>query len=849
MTRMNHRTRDILDDWTVRRIAGPEVSGSISELVASGIPAAVPGVVHLDLIREGIIRHPDLGDGEAEQVWVGRSDWSFRRRLRFADLPEGGLDDDVVEVVLESIDTVGSVLLGDRPLGEVENQFHPHRFRVRREEIEDGAELKVTLRSPLDELDRRVVEFGDRPINADGEWGVYSYLRKSACSFGWDWGPKCPSLGLPGNVRIESWRDARIESVRPCIITCDEDRAVVEVRTDLRIDPRTAGDGTLRVEVEIESPAGERLTGTIDVDPAGDAVPMVRLEILDPARWWPRGRGDQPLYRLRVGLRRGDSELDGATRRIGLRTTALDTEADSEGSGFRVVVNHEPLFCMGANWIPDGLFPGTASNERIRERIRQAVDAGFNMLRVWGGGIYESDAFYDACDELGIMVWQDFMFACATYPEEAPYPGLVEAEARHQVSRLSSHPSIVLWCGGNENVLAWRNWGWREKMDPETSWGRRYFTDLLPAVCVELDRSRPFLPDSPWSGEVEHDPNDPDHGDRHTWDLKVEDFREHVPRFASEFGHQAPPGRRSIEMAIGEESFASNAPSEMDRFSGRQRGWGGDEQQYDRWLDDWFTPATDLDGRIWRMQLLQARATSIAYEWTRLNQPRCGGALIWQLNDAWTGHSWSLIDVHGRPKPAWWSARAACRPRFSSFSVGESGIELAFANGTREPWSVDSMVRRLSVSGSDIAAARITVEVPADAVVHVPIESGLAIPGDPSSEFLTAEVGNDHVFWFYGKDAWLSMPPPDLEVELDRSADGVELRLIARGLVRDLHVDVARIAFEAEASENLITLLPGQARVIGLRGVENLSLEEIRSRVLQAGVITSANDCSCPARG
>ena len=851
MSKVHHRFLEILDHWKVRWIAGAGVPENLKSRLASGIPAVVPGVVHLDLIEQDLIRHPDEGDGESEQVWVGDSDWTWSRSLREADLPHASRKDDVLEVVFDSIDTAGTVRIGERVLGQVENQFHPHRFRLRSEDFTTGSRIEVALRSPKQELRRRVDRHGDRPVNADGEWGVYSYLRKAACSFGWDWGPKCPSLGLPGKVRIEAWRDARIEAVRPQVVLCEERMAVVDVAVDLCLDSETAAEGPLRAEVRVQAPDGRRFEGGVRVESVAErSEAKVRLEIPEPQRWWPRGRGAQPLHRIEVRLLRSGDPLDVVQRRIGLRTTVLDTKADSEGTPFRILVNGEAVFCQGANWIPDGLFPGTAPDHRTRERVEQAVDAGFNMLRVWGGGIYESDAFYEACDEYGLMVWQDFMFACATYPEEDPYPALIEVEARHQVSRLAAHASIVLWCGGNENVLAWRNWGWRESMDPEQSWGRRYFTELLPSVCRDLDSSRPFLPDSPWSGSVEHDPNDPDHGDRHTWDFKVEEFRDHVPRFVSEFGHQSPPGRRTIEAAIGSDPFAAESVSSMDAFASRQRGWGGDAEQYDRWLDDWFTPATDLEGRLWRMQLLQARATGMAFEWARFNQPRCAGALIWQLNDAWTGHSWSLIDVHGRPKPSWWAARAALRPRSCAFLIGpgDAGIEVGLANDTRETWIAKGTVRRLDFSGSELASSSFDVGVPSHAVVRIPVPSELVVPEEPAFEFLLVEVDGLRGFWFYGKDAWLSMPTPSWDLKFEPIESGMRLHLRSETLIRDLHLDASRLPGRIRSGNNLLTMLPGDERIIDLDGLEVGSETDLRAKLHHPGVIVSANDCAAHQR-
>ena len=834
--------RVLNDAWRVRREGGPDCP---IELPADGVDAVVPGCVHLDLIRLGLLTHPDLGDGEAEQAWIGRTDWTWRRPLGPADRIGADEDADAVcEIVLDSIDTVGEVRLGEEVLGHVENQFHAHRYRIPAEAFAAHRVLEVALRGPVAELERRVERYGDRPVNADGDWGVYSYLRKAACSFGWDWGPKCPSLGLPGDVRLERWRDARIDAVRPLVTTCNDRLAILEVLVDVVRDEATSEDGELRATARLEAPDGRVFEAEGVADPEADHV-RILLEVPDPQRWWPRGRGEQPLHDLEIDLRRDETVLDHDRRRVGLRIIALDTGRDPEGSRFRIVVNGEPMFCRGANWIPEGLFPGTAADELVIARIEQAVEANFDMLRVWGGGVYESQAFYDACDEWGIMVWQDFMFACATYPEEAPYPELIEREANFQIRRLAAHASIVLWCGGNENVLAWRNWGWKERMDPARSWGRHYFTELLPRIAATLDPSRPFLPDSPWSGSVDADPNDPDHGDRHTWDLKLEDVREMIPRFVSEFGHQAPPARRTMETAIGREPFAGESPEAMAAFAGRQRGWGGDQAQYDRWMDDWFLPPSDLDGRIWRMQLLQARATTFTYEWLRLHSNRCGGALVWQLNDAWTGHSWSLVDVAGRPKPAWWSARAACAPRLLAFSVGEAGIEIAAVNDTDETWgggvsSGGVRIRRVDMAGVDLDAAALELAVPPRGTRAVALLPDLVIPADPSMELLVAELGGHRAFWFYGKDAWLSLPSPAFDLRIERAASNVfEVEITARTILRDLHLDEGALGEDVRVDENLRCLLPGEVANMRIRGVSSLREDDLR----RSGVLRTANEC------
>ncbi|MDE0888441.1 MAG: hypothetical protein OSA40_03170 [Phycisphaerales bacterium] len=828
-------SRSLREGWRVVR-SGGSVAAPV-DLPEDGLEAEVPGCVHLDLIRHGLLIDPDQGDGETAQLWVGRTDWTWRRVMSELDLPANLDSHAVVELVFDALDTVGEVRLDGALLGEVQNQFHPHRYRVEAATIRRGCVLEVELRAPLDELDRLVDRLGNRPVNADGDWGVYSYLRKASCSFGWDWGPKCPSSGILGEARIEVWTAARIEHVRPLVRTCNDRLAVVEIAVDVAMESDADVQEFVAL-VRVAAPDGRGFEESVPVrSTEAGGLATATIEIPEPARWWPRGFGEQPLHEVSVTLRRHEEDLDVAIRKIGLRIVALDTGKDPEGARFRFVVNGEPIFCRGANWIPDGLFPGTSEPSRIRTRIGQAVSTNFNMLRVWGGGIYEQAAFYETCDELGVLVWQDFMFACATYPEDDPFPASIEREARHQVARLASHPSIVLWCGGNENVLAWRNWGWRERMDPAQAWGKTYFTDLLPGICADLDPSRPYLVDSPWSGDVETDPNDPDRGDRHTWDLKVEEVREMVPRFVSEFGHQAPPLRRTIEEALGDEIFSSEKPEALVAFAGRQRGWGGDATQYDRWLDDWFSPATSLDQRLFQMHLLQARATTISYEWLRMNSPRCSGALIWQLNDAWTGHSWSLIDRAGRPKPAWWAARAACASRLIGFTASDEGIAIGIVNDGQSAWSADAIVRRVDVSGRDLAVDHVRLDAAVGKTSQVLVGREIAIPADPSSEFLVVESGTHRAFWFYGKDAWLSLPAAAYDLEFEASAGVCRVGVHARTIVRDLVMDPSRLSPDGVVDRNLLTLLPGDRTCFEFRASAPIDPARFRD----SGVFLEAN--------
>lgn len=717
--------RRMIGGWTVRPIG--DLVACPASLRERTFDLGEAGCVHEALIAAKAIPHPDAPGGEEAQEWIGRTDWCFAAWVRIDRrlLQAGRLD-----LVFDHIDTLGDVLVNGVRVVAVANEFVPVRTPVRAFLREGLNEIEVRLRGPVSAVESLERRLGSRPVN--GDWTPFSFLRKSACNFGWDWGPRVATAGI-GRASIEAWDGARIESVRPLVMRCDETAAAIRVAVTVE---RT-DDEPLDLRVELVAPDGQTLDAVTPIE--GEAS-EVELTVARPHRWWPRGHGDQPLYRVAATVERGGESIDRVERRIGLRTVRLDTSDDADGSRFTVLVNERPVWCRGANWIPVSLFPRSEPAERTERWIDAACDAGLVMLRVWGGGLYEREEFYDRCDERGMLVWQDFMFACATYPEESPYPALVEAEARHQVARLASHPCVALWCGGNEDILAWWSWGWRDRLRDGQSWGKRYWLELLPAVVAELDPTRPYWPESPYSGTMDVHPNEPSRGDRHTWDAKLEQYRTIVPRFCSEFGHQSPPSLGTIRESFGDR-IIEIGDEELAR---RQRAWGGDAFQYAPLLAEHFPPLRTIDEWIVAAQLLQARAYAIAIEWMRANAPRCMGALFWQWNDVWTGHSWSVWDIAGRPKPSFFAVRRACASRCLSLVPDGEGLRVVLSVAAGEATLVPTTVRLRLVGydGTEHAADEVlctpAAEDPWTASALVP--HALANPREPARAMLLADA-------------------------------------------------------------------------------------------------------------
>ncbi|WP_217236164.1 glycoside hydrolase family 2 protein [Streptomyces sp. AC555_RSS877] len=777
--------------------ATPLTEGWTLKHEGNALPASVPGCVHTDLLAAGVIPDPLLGLGETEVAWVGRREWTYETELAAANGHEQ------TDLVFDGLDTAAEIRLDGRLLGRTRNMHRSYRFDV----TGLGGRLSVRFASAYAEAEAVRGKLGERPA-AYAE--PYQYLRKMACSFGWDWGPTLVTAGIWRPVRVERWSTARVARVRP-LVTVEDGLGRVELRVDVE---RSRVEAELWVEATV---GGVRARARID-----GTQSVVRLQVPDVRLWWPHGYGEQPLYDVELALVHEDRTLDVWRRRIGFRTIELDREPDAHGSGFTFVVNGERLFARGVNWIPDDVFPSRIGRDRYRERLRQAADAGVDLVRVWGGGIYESEDFYDACDEFGLLVWQDFPFACAAYPEEQPLRGEVEAETRENVVRLMPHPSLVLWNGNNENLWGFRDWGWEERLAGD-SWGEGYYLGVLPRVVAELDPTRPYTAGSPWSGSWEQHPNDPDHGTHHSWEVwnreDYAEYRANVPRFVAEFGWQAPPAHATLRRALPGEELASDSPGMLHH----QKADDGNGKLERGLARHFVVPEGDFDRWHYLMQVNQARAVAAGIEHWRSHWPVCAGTVVWQLNDCWPVTSWAAIDGDGREKPLYHELRRVYADRLLTLQVRERGLVAAAVNQSAEEWTGTLVLRRMSVEGGVTGSARVEFGAGRRSVADVAVPRELEPVGP--KEFLVADADGLRAGYFPVPDREVPYPQPEFEVAL--VPGGIEVT--AHTLVRDLLLQADRLDPAARADRGLVTLLPGERVTIGVRGWQTPDAEKARS--------------------
>ncbi len=625
---------------------------------ADWLPIDVPGDVHKVLIAAGRIPDPFDATNETQCAWMEQREWWYRCTF------SAGTGS--YRLTFEGLDTFATIYLNGREIGQHENMFRPALFDI---EL-DHAEYTLAIR-----FDPPLQRIQGKTLSAWGRNPERTAMRKAQFGFGWDWGPRLPTIGIWRPVTLVPRQVAFLRGVHFSTLEVSAERAAVAVRVEVE---RLATEAPLLARISL----GEQ---SVHVDVRGSDT-VAYLTVDNPRLWWTHELGDPFLYDLQVTLLQAETVLDNTTQQVGIRTLTLDQSPDPQERGtrfFRFVLNGVPIFAKGADWIPCDSYVGAVPTERYRTLLTMARDANMTMLRIWGGGIYEHDAFYAECDRLGILVWQDFMFACAMYPEDDPsFVAEVDAEARYQVRRLRSHPSLALWCGNNENQwLHERNYWDRAELP---SYGALYYDEILPRAVAELDGRTPYWPGSPYGGS---DHNSREEGNVHNWEVWHGNFprrfgeppkRENTPegvsyrryaddmgRFISEFGMHAAPVRETLARVIAADELYHHSPT-LD--------WHNKDNPKNKG-DNLLLASTglprDLEQYILFSQIAQAEGLKFGIEHFRRRKPHCSGTLVWQLDDCWPVLSWSVIDYYGFAKASYYFLRRVYAPLLASFRETE----------------------------------------------------------------------------------------------------------------------------------------------------------------------------------
>ncbi|ALV47306.1 beta-mannosidase [Arthrobacter alpinus] len=776
-------------------------------LGVAGIPAVVPGEVHTDLLRAGLIPDPFDGNNESALAWIGLTDWQYRTVFTFSDAEHARHD-----LVADGLDTAATIRLNGKVVASTANQHRSYRFDVRDFLVQGENELVIDFRAPVTFAREQREMIGDRPHT---NHHPFNAVRKMACSFGWDWGIDIAGAGIWKAIRLESWTGARIASVRPLATLDAAGTGVLETHVELEWDGGPAAAGTAELSVSVAGVAGNVTVGS------DDAVASLVLQLPEVAPWWPRGHGEQALHEVRVEL--SGVGNDSWSSRVGFRIIEVVTEADHDGTSFKFRVNGVDVYIRGANWIPDDALITRITRESLASSIGDAVESGMNLLRVWGGGMYESEDFYDICDEQGLLVWQDFLFACAAYSEEEPLRSEVIAEAREAVTRLSKHASLALWNGCNENIWGWVEWDWRVPLAGRT-WGEGYYRQILPEIVGELDARTRYSSGSPFSYGDHMHPNDPRHGTIHIWDVwNQKDYTHYAsyqPRFASEFGFQGPPAWSTLTSVVHDEPLAPYGEQMLVHQKADQgnlkleRGLG-EHLPVPELIEDWH----------WATQLNQARALVFGIEHFRSLFPLNQGTVMWQLNDSWPVVSWAAVDSHGIRKPLWHALKHVYAPRLATVQPREGGLAVVLHNDTDAPLAGALRLRRMTTAGELLAEEPLSVSVPARSAETYTLPEAIARPGDATAEYIQVraeDAGLDvaAAFGYFVEDTALALvsPAQALSASAKPTDDGVAVTVRATALVKDIALFPDRLDAAASVDSGLITLSAGEEHTFFISG-------------------------------
>ncbi|MDX6444544.1 MAG: beta-mannosidase [Blastocatellia bacterium] len=792
-------------------------------------PASVPGCVHTDLLNNKLIDDPFYRDNEKKLQWIGKTDWEYQTTL---NVTAEMLAQKNLELVFEGLDTYANVFLNDEPLISTDNMFRTWRVDVKRFARPGANILRIRFRSPINEV-LPIMAKMDYELPAGNDQGEKTspHTRKAPYQFGWDWGPRFVTSGIWRPVYLEAWDTARVADLH--IVPTEVRADVANLTAEVEVSAGANTDATIIVDnLTDKTVAAQR---RVSLAPGTNRVEL-NFTVPHPALWWPNGLGAHPLYLFKARLLIDGKPVDEATKRTGLRALELRQQRDESGKSFTFVINGVPVFAKGGNWIPADSFPSRITKDKYRELVQSVRDTNMNMLRVWGGGIYESDDFYDLCDEMGILVWQDFMFGCSLYPGDEAFLENVRQEATDNVKRLRDHPSIVIWVGNNEMESGWFHWGWKEKL-PAKLWDDylKVFYGVLPEVCKSLDPSRTYWPSSP-SSNLEDDPESQKMGDLHYWQVwhasaPFTDYEKQFPRFMSEYGFQSFPQIETVS--------TYTAPADRDIKSpvmmAHQRHPRGNQLIREYMLREYPEPK-DFESFLYVSQVLQAEGIKTGAEHLRRIRPHNMGSLFWQIDDCWPVASWSSIDYTGRWKALQYYARRFYNDILLSPHEENGSLNFYIVSDRVQPTAAQLKVSLLDFEGRTLSNQQQDVEVVAlnsKSYFKIPIDQLLS-GKDRKSVFVLAELSiggqpvsrNEYFFQPYKN---LSLPRPQITAESVRTPAGFRITLSSDKLARAVYLSAPN--YPGFFVDNYFDLIPGRKVEVEFRTRASINLADFQKRL------------------
>ena len=796
-----------------------QVTAAPQQADAGWLKATVPGDVHLDLLANKKIDDPFYRDNEPKLQWIENESWEYRVNF---DMTASLLARSNVDLVFDGLDAAAQVYVNGTQVLSADNMFRIWRMPVKGHLHVGKNLLRVVFPSPI----KASAEVAARdPWQRKTKTEPKTYIRKAAYEYGWDWGPRFVTSGIWRPVQLEAWDKVRIAD----FAIRQRDVSSTVAHADAEVEVEAAMAGSARVSVQYTDNGKPVALSTVASLHAGRNIVDLPLEIKQPRLWWPAGYGEQPLYEFTAEVDANGLMAESRKVKAGLRSIVLDRHPDKWGRSFQLLVNGVPIFAKGADVIPFDSFPNRVTTADYRRILESARDANMNMVRHWGGGYYESDEFYAICDELGIMVWQDFMFGNDWQPGTYDFKLNIEAEADDQVRRLRNHPSIVVWCGNNETevALAWQG---RPEFpaDVKFQMWQDYLTEfsgILPRVVARLDSETPYWPSSP-SADYEALSDHYQSGDAHIWDVwhgrvPFSTYETHHARFVTEYGFQSFPEMKTIEaFTQPEDRTGIFTPVMLEH----QKNNEGNSIIHDYLLKDYAEPK-DFASFLYVSQVLQAEGIKIGAEHFRRSRPETMGSIFWQLNDCWPVASWSSIDYYGRWKALQYYARRFYAPLLVSPHVEDGTLKVYIVSDKTKATPATLRVRMMDFAGKVLLEESHAVEVtPLDSHVYLdwPLKK-LADAGaaDTSRVFVVADLaaGSEQIsrnLVYLAPTKAIQLKPAALKVETSGGNGIYKIRVTSEVLARSVYLSFGNL--DVKVSDNYFDLLPGETIEITATG-------------------------------
>lgn len=752
--------------------------------------AKVPGTIHTDLLNNKIIDDPFYSDNELRMDWIPECDWLYKTKFDF----KGSLKNNV-DLVFEGLDTVCEIYLNNIRLGGTDNMFVKYRYIVNNILKAEGNELRVLFKSPARFAAEEEEKYGKLPVALNSS---RVYIRKAQYSFGWDWGPTFPTSGIWRNVYLEEWSDAKIESVTFSTISIIKKTAEVEVIIDVNSSEKK--NISLKVSLTNKDLIYDQIIAI-----TSSSKNKISFKIKDPKLWWPNGEGEQNLYLLKVKLVKEDIVLDEIQKNVGIRTIELVLK-EKDKSTFKFRVNKKDIYSKGVNWIPADSFLPRVSRNKYYDLLSLAKQANMNIVRVWGGGVYEDDEFYNICDELGLLVWQDFMFACGSYPENDNFIASVSEEVTQNVLRLQHHPCIAIWCGNNENEWIWYQ---EQKTSYRKMPGYNIYHKVIPDILKVIDPSRPYWPSSPFGND--NDPNSFESGNTHQWNIwsRWIDYTEVVndkSLFVTEFGFQGPANKDTFEKYLP----IKNRNISDQIFEHHNKQIEGPERII-KFLSAHLPIKTEWNDYLYLAQLNQAFALKTCLEYWRTNR-RTTGSIIWQINDCWPVSSWAIVDSDIKPKISYHFVKNSFASQLIYFKKDDATIRLFLLN--QNDLSINGKLRITIInSGSGKILSEIKSNVKIKNNTATEIKSILLKDLPQNNNWILTAVlidESDNIVCknYYTLKPWkhITLEKPQLNIKVINKKDSTYLLIKSKNPVFFIDIYYPNLTF----SDRGFFLLPGE---------------------------------------